>query len=715
MADETKSNLTTVIEQINKNEILLPDFQRNFVWKDEEQQKKLVASVLCKMPIGSILLLQANPNEYAAKVIGCAKKKVDTGSLNNDVYFLLDGQQRITVLANVFSNVIHENCPKVSELISISLKKRFFLTIPDWKPYLEDDWFGVSKLQFPFERNDIPTYLTAQIYKYIHIENFTANDDEPFNPAKGISTDLDDFCLAKKSGPLIPLFFMCPFGTKATAIKTRFSTIVNRIADKIKESIINHYELLDKKADKCRFLSDFFDGENIDILDDSKIKNALEERKDCWGDGLKSYLNSCIDDISMGQIKVSASQRARAIDIYENLNRGGVCLNTFDLIMARVAKVSSENFYTRVKEAMESEKKYPVDVLPDKIKIIISNKISQHKYNATMAMKCLNLSKGEINSKYIDIFLDALTIYSNVQDLNPDKIKLDHIKKNTILSLLPEQINDNCEKVIIALDRAMFFLQTRCGIRSIKEVNYALMLLVITVVFLKEKNFYEKKIHDLLEAWYWSVLFSGEYDKDQNSRAIDNLKNILSTIKTKDITWLNTIKISVFNFPNFSDKKLLLMQKVQDGRRPKKNIGNFICQYMLAKVYPDMFDNDKNISVFCADSENLQIHHIIPLATMKKIGESSKKLRDNPDHICNSPINLVYITDEANKAISAQSLDYYASRLLDGAKSALHISVYSNKSDVENTEKIKGILSNRFDALKGEVENRIKDCLLAWQ
>ena len=112
-----KSNLTTVIEQINKNEILLPDFQRNFVWKDEEQQKKLVASVLCKMPIGSILLLQANPNEYAAKVIGCAKKKVDTGSLNNDVYFLLDGQQRITVLANVFSNVIHENCPKVSELI----------------------------------------------------------------------------------------------------------------------------------------------------------------------------------------------------------------------------------------------------------------------------------------------------------------------------------------------------------------------------------------------------------------------------------------------------------------------------------------------------------------------------------------------------------------------------------------------------------------------
>ena len=73
-----------------------------------------------------------------------------------------------------------------------------------------------------------------------------------------------------------------------------------------------------------------------------------------FSSSIKSDLNSCIDDISMGQIKVSASQRARAIDIYENLNRGGVCLNTFDLIMARVAKVSSENFYTRPRRPIKS-------------------------------------------------------------------------------------------------------------------------------------------------------------------------------------------------------------------------------------------------------------------------------------------------------------------------------------------------------------------------
>lgn len=53
-------------------------------------------------------------------------------------------------------------------------------------------------------------------------------------------------------------------------------------------------------------------------------------------------------------------------------------------------------------------------------------------------MKCL--SDDGINSKFIDIFLDVLSICSYVPDLDYSQIKLDHIKKNNILALLPEQI-----------------------------------------------------------------------------------------------------------------------------------------------------------------------------------------------------------------------------------------------------------------------------------
>lgn len=60
--------------------------------------------------------------------------------------------------------------------------------------------------------------------------------------------------------------------------------------------------------------------------------------------------------MELNKIEVSGEQRDRAIDIYENLNRGGISLNTFDLVMARVAKVSTDNFYRRLVRYIQEEK-----------------------------------------------------------------------------------------------------------------------------------------------------------------------------------------------------------------------------------------------------------------------------------------------------------------------------------------------------------------------
>lgn len=157
MASANISDFKEIVRDIDNKKILLPDFQRDFVWKDEERQKKIVASVLTKMPIGSILLLQSSADEYCSKVIG-KNAELDASDIVGNVDFLLDGQQRITVLTNVFSNVIHDNCPKVSELISQSLKRRFFLRIPKWFDVYEGrelDLFGVKDLSFSMECPDI--------------------------------------------------------------------------------------------------------------------------------------------------------------------------------------------------------------------------------------------------------------------------------------------------------------------------------------------------------------------------------------------------------------------------------------------------------------------------------------------------------------------------------------------------------------------------------
>ena len=79
-----------------------------------------------------------------------------------------------------------------------------------------------------------------------------------------------------------------------------------------------------------------------------KFAKILESQRSTWASNMYTYLKFCITQINLSQIVLEESQRARAIDIYENLNRGGVSLDIFDLVMARVARVTSEPFYRRL-------------------------------------------------------------------------------------------------------------------------------------------------------------------------------------------------------------------------------------------------------------------------------------------------------------------------------------------------------------------------------
>ena len=105
--------------------------------------------------------------------------------LEREVKFLLDGQQRITVLTNVFSNIIFEQCSKLTDLISPSLKRRFFLSLPKWK-YLYNnpdvnDILGIRNFSDPQNEYDNIFFLTNEILPYIEIKPFQADDSEPFN------------------------------------------------------------------------------------------------------------------------------------------------------------------------------------------------------------------------------------------------------------------------------------------------------------------------------------------------------------------------------------------------------------------------------------------------------------------------------------------------------------------------------------------------------
>lgn len=741
MSEKNTTDFKQIIRDVDDQKILLPDFQRDFVWKDEKMQRQVVASVLAKMPIGSILLLTSKPGEYSSTIIGLTTE-VDPGSIGSEeVDFLLDGQQRVTVLANVFSSIIHDKCTNQNDLVSKkALKRRFFLKLPKWESAFnnkESDWFGVSTLTFPIDNpdSDEPDFLSGNICDSIEVLPFNKNDKKPYNPSTKLGTGLDDFCTGYKEGYLVPLFLMIPPQDKARkgATVIRLDTILTKIADGIKDEIMAECALMPLLDDNKRnFIKKVIaDPEQAkDILDnpadkiDEELKNALEDKARVWKSDFSKFLDSCISNMNLHQIRVLATDdhkrgRERAIDIYENLNRGGVSLSTFDLIMAKVATVNKAKLSKRIKDAVEKQKIYPADnVLPDDVKIAFANVGSS--YNATLEMKCYKPNKNELTSRYIDIFLDVLGLYSANPSLNPDVFKIDHMKKDAILELNPKVIDQNCGKVIEAIDRAAFFLQTRCGVRSLQEINYSLMVVLISTIFLNDAYYYDKKVHDLLEAWYWGILFSGEYDKDQNVRMISNLQSMIKTIRKEgDLNWLvgnNGIIPGILTTPNFSDRELLLMDKVKDDRTPKKILRDFVCQFMLSRPYADMFNSQTIISVFSDVAETLQQHHIIPLGSVKKIGQmNTSEVRGKSGHICNSPLNFVYITASSNRRISDDSLETYVNDITYEAKQALGITAYTAAGDADGDQKIRSLLDQRYTTLKGSIGNRVNSLLINWR
>jgi uncharacterized protein with ParB-like and HNH nuclease domain len=98
-----KKHLTYLLSQIEHRDLGLPDFQRSFVW-DASATRELVVSIIRSFPAGSLLLLQGGAETFAPREFEEAPK-LD----GPPVFLVLDGQQRLTSLYQVFFR--HRNPP----------------------------------------------------------------------------------------------------------------------------------------------------------------------------------------------------------------------------------------------------------------------------------------------------------------------------------------------------------------------------------------------------------------------------------------------------------------------------------------------------------------------------------------------------------------------------------------------------------------------------
>ncbi|EIL93674.1 GmrSD restriction endonuclease domain-containing protein [Rhodanobacter spathiphylli] len=123
MFDTTKEDLKDILRKVNEGKLQLPDFQRDYVWGDEDV-RSLIASIAKGFPVGALLTLETGGEvEFKPRVLeGVEVRDVRPTEL------LLDGQQRMTSLfqaafakAPVRTRNVHKKL--VERLYYIDIKK----------------------------------------------------------------------------------------------------------------------------------------------------------------------------------------------------------------------------------------------------------------------------------------------------------------------------------------------------------------------------------------------------------------------------------------------------------------------------------------------------------------------------------------------------------------------------------------------------------------
>lgn len=115
-------HLLTVFRRIDAHKILVPAFQRAFVWK-ESQILDLLESVYSGYPVGSILLW--NVEKPLLKISASEDVPFPKGTPQYPVNFVLDGLQRLSTLYGVFHYGSATHSPKFN--VGFHLKEKRFV------------------------------------------------------------------------------------------------------------------------------------------------------------------------------------------------------------------------------------------------------------------------------------------------------------------------------------------------------------------------------------------------------------------------------------------------------------------------------------------------------------------------------------------------------------------------------------------------------------
>lgn len=707
-AKYVQSNLKDIVEDNKAGKLVLPNFQRDFVW-DFDKQKRLLSTFLCGLPIGSLLLLNGKKDDFSCRNL-CYTS--DPKHISTECSYLLDGQQRLSSLASFFSNLFGDVVDYNNNHDSLynALRHRWYLRLEP--QHREADIFGWHGLNYSenriynYEPNDLVDFIGAyKVYKnkkdqWWHPAYLPKDEKEKkLSPAKRKEAIAE---AASRLG-IIPLweFYEAPdSGLHEMVLRKIGERRRHVIEAAIKEGEMSYFEILG----------------HLDPEIEDRVKNGEEieetwiELRTNWKKEIITCIKKSVSTQELPVILLPADEVGRAVATFSAVNEGGTRLDPYDLIVARAAKSRQEKSLTiRVVELLKNE---------------VTGLKNVYGQNSGQAPKTWSsesfgaLADNVPTSALKDIFLNALSIYNHCK-LKKKEPKVEHIKIKGILELSHEEINDGIEPCILAIKQALAFLCFRCGMRSLSDLHYKLMIQPIIYCFLEKTVFSNTDKIDKIEYWYWLSLFSGRYREYQNETCVEDIENLLSFIKNGREQF-KTDEEKLLNYEGYSSVDVLLMEAREDV--PAAIYNGLMC-YVLSRQPRDFlidyrfncWELDKEVEKVVDDVDfklELHDHHIMPLATQKTLSGSTSEIRKDKTCILNSPLNRTYILGKTNNALGAKLLSEYMPTISKAG--AYHHCIPAEDFSVknpgeDNQDYYKRFLKARYDRLRAAIEEELSN------
>lgn len=709
--ENLERDISKIYEELGRNKLVLPNFQRGFVW-DRQKQKQLLASTLVGLPVGSLLTLEGDKNDFTKREL-CFPDPLE---INQNCEYVLDGQQRLSTLRTIFYDIFEtQDWKEVWDRLYGSLRNRWFIRVrPDEN---ESDIFGFNKLNFTGLANltdgDVIDYLEVkQIRKTrnqdVHNPGFKPLDANG-NEIRGVATKRNAIASKYSDECIVPLFEIYKKGTGIHRV----------VLQKIADSRVDELKALAEDSEsKLDFFWDYFapisssiskeDVEaELERLDSAPIQELFTDQwaqlKSQWVEKFSNELEGLLTR-KLSIVHLDRDEIERAVAIFEAINRGGEPLTVYDLVVAKSARNSGvQNLSSHIIE--ELHKHIEID----------ANLNSTYSQENTADRKVLwssfsmDVITGNEPSKQMkEWFVNVLSLLNYVKE-NDEPCKVEHIKREKILSVTSSEINGLSDRVITAILRALVFLQLRCGVCKAKDLPYKLMLIVLAYHLDDDGTWNDMRKIDLLEYWYWTSLFSGAYFYRQNERCIEDLLDLGKLISTNDNPF-SSRQGNLFNFQDYLSKEILLRED-ENGTVEPSTARNAILQFILStNPYDFSIDEDNNRLKLnswdiAAGSTDVELHHIVPLGNVTTVGQTTAELRGDENHVLNSPLNLAYISKAMNQKIREKSPAQYLQLVDEVARIRIFIPRIELYEAAFKTNDYAEIMRDRYDKVYSSVVN----------